>query len=94
MRTMLDQVSKRLFLILTMLFFSVVVFAGNAHAADFSLEEISTKYGVWIGLVFLIVEYILGKTTLVKSGSTLELVINTAISLLKKVFGTSSGQLK
>ena len=94
MRTMLDQVSKRLFLILTMLFFSVVVFAGQAHASDFSLEEISTKYGVWIGLVFLIVEYILGKTTLVKSGSTLELVINTAISLLKKVFGTSAGQLK
>lgn len=36
----------------------------------------SSEIPVYTGLAFLVIEYILGKTTWVKSGSTVELILN------------------
>lgn len=72
----------------------VTVFTiGPAHAGEFSIEDFATKNAVWFGLFFMVVEYILGKTELVKSGSTLELIINTVVGLLKKFFGSNKSNL-
>ena len=92
MRALLDSISKRFFLVVTTVMLLVAV--TTVHAAEFSLDKFGTDNAIWIGLVFVIVEYILGKTTLVKSGSTLELVINTVVGLLKKFFGPNSSVLK
>ena len=51
------------------------------------MEEFLGQYGVYLGLALLIIEYILGKTTLVESGSTLELIFNGILSLGKKLLG-------
>lgn len=64
-----------------------------AYAGEINLEQIASKYAIWFGLFFMVVEYILGKTTIVKSGSTLELIINTIVGLLKKFFGSEKPSL-
>lgn len=94
MRSLLDLFSKRFFLIATTIMLMVTVFSfGPVYAGEFNVEEFASKYAVWIGLIFVVVEYILGKTELVKSGSTLELVINTIVGLLKKFIGPNKSSL-
>lgn len=39
-----------------------------------------------LGGVFVLAEYFLGKTTLVKSGSTLELILNGFVTVYKSIF--------
>lgn len=94
MRSLLESISKRFFLLATMMLMVVVFTAMPVQAAEFSFEKFATDNAIWFGLFFVIIEYILGKTTLVKSGSTLELVINTVVGLLKKFFGPSTPVLK
>lgn len=57
------------------------------HANDLSLpaniQSILDKGSVWVGLLVLIWEYLLSKTSVVKSNSTIDLVI----AGLKKLFG-------
>lgn len=90
MRAILSSIYKRFFLVAV----TAMLIVNSVQANEFSLEKFGTDNAVWIGLVFIIVEYILGKTTLVKSGSTLELVINTILGLLKKFFGPKTSILK
>lgn len=40
------------------------------------------QYYVIAGLILLVVEYILGKTTWVKAGSTIELILNGVLKIL------------
>lgn len=95
MRSLLDTFSKRFFLIATTVMLMVTVFTiGPAHAGEFSFEDFATKNAIWFGLLFMVVEFILGKTELVKSGSTLELIINTVVGLLKKFVGSDKSSLK
>lgn len=95
MRKLLDLCSKRFFLIATTIMLMVTVVAiSPAHASEFSFEDFASKNAVWFGLFFMVVEYILGKTELVKSGSTLELIINTVVGLLKKFVGSDKSSLK
>lgn len=93
MRTLLDLFSKRFFLIVTTMMLMVTVFSMPVYAGEFNVEEFASKYAIWLGLFFVVIEYILGKTTLVKSGSTLELVINTIVGLLKKFIGSNKSSL-
>lgn len=92
MRAMLDSISKRLFLVVTTVMLMVTV--TSVHAAEFSLEKFGADNAIWFGLLFVVVEYILGKTEVVKSGSTLELVINTVVGLIKKFIGSDKSSLK
>lgn len=58
-----------------------------AYATDLALpgniQSILDKGAVWIGLIVLIWEYLLSKTDIVKSNSTIDLVL----AGLKKLFG-------
>lgn len=70
--------------ILTMLSFAC--FAEDAVVATASIGAIIA------GGVVMIIEYILGKTTLIKPNSTLDLIISAVVKILKALFGTSESK--
>lgn len=86
MRSILDNISKRLFLIVTcsMMFLSL-----NVSAAVSPMEMMASAK-VWVVLVILVWEYLIGKTKLVKANSTVEMVEN----IFKMVFGITKDDLK
>lgn len=51
------------------------------------MENFLAQYGVWIGLVILIIEYILGKTTVVKANSIVEAILNVVVKVFKAIIG-------
>lgn len=57
--------------------------AQSALELPSSIQSFLDKGGVWVGLVVLIWEYLLTKTDVVKSNSTIDLVL----AGLKKLFG-------
>lgn len=52
------------------------------------MEQFLAQYGVWIGLVLLIWEYILGKTDLIKPASTIELIGSIIMKVFKALIGS------
>ena len=49
------------------------------------MEEFMANYGVYVGMFLLLIEYVLGKTDLVKANSMLELFLNAVLSLGRKL---------
>lgn len=47
------------------------------------MEAFLAKYAVWFGLLVLVLEYIIGKTKVVDPNSTIDLVIQTIIKVIK-----------
>lgn len=88
MRSMLDSIQKRFLLIVVMALFCVSLTA----SAVTTVPSLPSMDGVriWVVLAILIWEYLVGKTKIVKSNSTIELVE----SFIKKIFGITSDDLK
>jgi hypothetical protein len=63
--------------------FMIVSFAAIAQDVPAEGKDWFKEAGIWIGLLILIWEYIVGKTDYVKSNSTIEM----AISFVKNLFG-------
>lgn len=57
--------------------------AGAAVALPENIQKILDQGAVWVGLVVLVWEYMLSKTSIVKSNSTIDLVV----AGVKKLFG-------
>ena len=86
MRSMIDYFSKRLFLIVVIAGLTISITA----SAAISPVEIVTSAKPWVVLVVLIWEYLVGKTKVVKSNSTIELIE----SGVKKIFGITQDDLR
>lgn len=84
MRAILDAISKRFFLITVIMLLTISV----VHAAVTPIEIMATGKTYLIPLIF-VWEYLVGKTTLVKANSTIEMVIN----FLKQILGISKSDL-
>ena len=50
------------------------------------MEEFLTKYAVYATFLILVVEFILGKTKLIKANSTVEAIVNVVLKIVKFVF--------
>ena len=50
------------------------------------MEEFVKEYSVWAMMLVMIVEYLLGKTSVVKANSIVESILNVLVSVLKLVF--------
>ena len=74
----------------------MVLFVSGAIAG----EEVETpinllsKYTVYIGIVVLLIEYILGKTTWIKPNSILELILVPVLKFLKLMEGQDKSKEK
>ena len=67
----------------TSIVLAVTLFPLFAVAGEFSLDLFLEKYAVYIGLALLVLEYLLGKTDLVKPNSLLALVLDPLLDFLK-----------
>lgn len=58
------------------------------------MEQFMAQYGVWLGLAVMMLEYVLGKTDIIKANSTIEMVINTLLAILKFLMGERKQEKK
>jgi hypothetical protein len=86
MRAILDNISKRFFLITVVctMFISLSLSAAVDPIAAMATSK------PWVILAIMVWEYLVGKTKLVKANSTLEMIEN----ILKMIFGIGQDDLK
>lgn len=86
MRTILDNISKRLFLITVI----CMAFISLSVSAAVSPMEAMAQAKPWVIIAVIVFEYLVGKTKLVKANSTIEMIEN----FVKQIFGIGQEDLK